>query len=76
MSGRTGTRLVVALAACAVALLSTVGSSAAAVQRQVPAQVYGPSAADPGLLRVGSSYYAFMTGGPLGEVARSNTMPR
>lgn len=73
MSGRTSTRLVVVLAACAVALLSTIGPGAAAARRPVPAPVYGPSAADPGLLRVGSHYYAFMTGGPLAEVARSST---
>lgn len=73
MNGRTGTRLVVVFFACAVALLWTTGSGVAATQRPVPAPVYGPSAADPGLLRVGSHYYAFMTGGPLAEVAQSRT---
>ena len=64
-------RSVVGLALCAAALVWP--GPAAAGEAVPPAPVYGPSAADPGLLRVGSDYYAFMTGGPLAEVARSNT---
>jgi len=57
-------------ATAAVALLAP--GTIAQASSPIPQPVYGPTAADPGVVHDGDAYFAFMTGG-LARVARADT---
>jgi beta-xylosidase len=74
MTPRTLTRTLAAAAVGAVLLATAAGSAAVAATTgsQVPQPVFA-TAADPGLVRDGNDYYAFLTGGPRARVLSAPT---
>lgn len=61
---------------CTAALMGAAISDPAradTAEAAVPQPVHGPNAADPGLVRDGTDYYAFTTGGPLAAMASATT---